>query len=175
MAHGPLGPKWTLFPLAQLTRIPTAGTRQNFYMRTIFGSPWKPKQAHGAHFQALGLPSLFKQPRPRVLGLPGLIKQFFPRVWGLTSIFKQPLFRGLPSIIQPVGGTCGQIIKCLQNGRSRTRFRERKILSRSMVWPTVFSKGVVERKRYGAFQPSCNNPIRRLRAFQASSSNPFRG
>ena len=37
-----------------------------------------------------------------------------------------PLPKGLPSIIQPGGGTCVQITKRLQNGNSRTKSRGRK-------------------------------------------------
>ena len=72
-----------------------------------------------------GLPSFFQQPLPRVLGLPGLFEQFFPRVWGLPSIFKQLLSEGCEASFTG-GGLMGNSSNCLQNGRSRTRFRERK-------------------------------------------------
>ena len=76
---------------------------------------------------------------------------------------------GLPSIIQPGGRTVGKSSNCLQNGRSRTRLRERKIQSQNMVWPTVFSEGFVERKRYLA-----TTPFEGFRPSRLLQTTPFR-
>ena len=153
-------------------------------MGTIFGFPWDPKQAHGAHFQALGLPSLlkqplprvwglpsiFQQPLPRVLGLPGLFEQFVPRVWGLPSIFKQPLSEGCQA--STGGGNLWANLQIVSKtdvlGHDSA---SEKAPRQNMVWPTASSEGVVETQRPVAFLPSLNNPFRRSWALQAPSNN----
>ena len=94
---------------------------------------------------------------------------------GLPNIFKQHLPRACQASSSLVGGLWANHQIVSKTDALGHDSASEKALSQNMVWPTVFSEGVVERRRYGAFQPSFNNPIRRSRAFQASPNHPFQG